>query len=493
MMDKRYDSLIKAFVEENGLINHQIESYNDFIENGLQKVVDEVGVIQPEIENFEIRLENIKIGKPAVREANGSIRKILPNEARLRDLTYSAPLFLEMVPIKDGVDQDKITPKIGEIPVMLKSNICLLNGMSREELIKAGEDPEDPGGYFIVNGTERVIILVEDLAANKLNLEQVTTGTNTESVRVFSEGSWYRRRNSVDEKKDGNIVVTTPPFSKQIPFVVVMRALGIEKDSKIVEMVSDDPEVQAELYVSFEEAAEYNTVDEALDYLGKKVAFGQNKPERIERAKRILDTFLLPHIGLLPKDRTRKAYYLAKMAERVIKLHLKKTRVDDKDHYSNKRLRLAGTLFEDLFRVAFRALINNTVYSLEKAYKRNRKMSVITTIRSNFLTERIQHAVATGAWIGNRQGVSQHLDRMNFLSSMSHRRRVRSLLSTTQPHFEARDLHATHWGRLCPNETPEGSNIGLVKNLSLLAKITRSRDDALIEENLRKLGVKLPE
>ena len=138
-------------------------------------------------------------------------------------------------------------------------------------------------------------------------------------------------------------------------------------------------------------------------------------------------------------------------------------------------------------------MINNTVYSLEKAYKRNRKISVLTAIRSNFLTERIQHAIATGAWVGSRQGVSQHLDRMNWLAAMSHRRRVRSLLSTTQPHFEARDLHSTHWGRLCPNETPEGSNIGLVKNLAITAKITAAADDALLEETLRKMNVGFPE
>jgi DNA-directed RNA polymerase beta subunit len=167
--------------------------------------------------------------------------------------------------------------------------------------------------------------------------------------------------------------------------------------------------------------------------------------------------------------------------------------MDDKDHYANKRLKLVGALFEDLFRVAFRALINNTVYSLEKAFKRNRTLSVLTAIRSNFLSERIQHAIATGSWIGNRQGVSQHLDRMNYLSSLSHRRRVRSLLSTTQPHFEARDLHATHWGRLCPNETPEGSNIGLVKNLAITSKISSKCNTLPVKETLDKLGVKTGE
>ena len=423
--------LIKSFVEKNNLIGHQIASYNEFIENGLQRVVDEMEVVTPEIENFEIRLEKIKVGKPSVKEANGQVRPIVPNEARLRDLTYSAPIFLEMTPIRNEQEMEKMKPKIGEIPVMLKSNICNLTGKTKEELVKAGEDPDDGGGYFIVNGTERVLVLVEDLAANKMNLEKIVIGTYTDSLRVFSQSGWVRRRNSVDRKKDGGLVVAMPPFSKPVPLIVAMRALGVERDSEIVKAVSENPRVTSELYVSFEEGTEAESTDDALDFLGKRVAFGQNRPERIERAKRVLDSFLLPHMGTSEADRRKKGYYLAKMAERTIKLHLGMIEVDDKDHYANKRLRLAGSLLEDLFRVAFRALINNTVYSLEKAYKRNRKISVLTAIRSNFLTERIQHAIATGAWIGNRQGVSQHLDRMNWLAAMSHRRRVRSLLSTT--------------------------------------------------------------
>lgn len=484
-----YKPLISAFIRENGLIEHQINSYNHFIENGLQKVIDEIGVIQPEIENYEIRLDSIRVGRPSVREANGQTRDIYPNEARLRDLTYAVPLLLEMTPLKDGVEQDTIAAPIGELPVMLKSNICLLHGKSQEELIKFGEDADDPGGYFIVNGTERVIVLVEDLATNRMNLEIGTTGTITESVRVFSESGWHRRRNSVERRKDGEFLFTTPPFSKPIPAIIILKSLGLEKDREIVNAVSNDPRITGELYVSFEGAAasEVHNQDDALDYLGKRVAFGQNKPERIERAKKIVDTFILPHMGMNEVDRIKKANYIAKMIEKVTRLHLGLVDVDDKDHYSNKRLRLAGSLMEDLFRVAFRALINNTVYSLEKTYKRNRKISIPTAVRSNFLTERLQHAIATGAWMGSRQGVSQHLDRMNYLASLSHRRRVRSLLSTTQTHFEARDLHATHWGRLCPNETPEGSNIGLVKNLAVTAKISTSKDDATIEEVLRKI------
>ena len=487
-MERR--SLVNKFFEENGLVEHHISSYNSFIENGLQSVIDEIGVINPDIEGFEVRLDGIRVGKPSIKEATGAVRQIFPNEARLRDLTYASPLILELTPIQNEVEQPKMEVPIGSLPTMLRSKICNLYGMDRDELIGVNEDPNDPGGYFVVNGTERVLILVEDLAPNLMNVSHVKLGPTTESARVFSEGGWYRRRNSVSRKKDGGLIMEMPPFSKPVPFIAVLKALGMEKDSDIVKEIASNPSLASELYVSFEEAEEAKNRNDALDLLGKKVAFGQEKEARMERAERVLDTFLLPHIGTMPEDRIYKAVYLCRMANKVIRLHLNMVDVDDKDHYSNKRLGLAGSLLEDLFRVAFRALVNNTTYSLEKAYKRNRKLAIRNSIRSNFLTERIQHAVATGAWIGSRQGVSQNLDRMNFISSISHRRRVRSLLSTTQPHFEARDLHSTHWGRLCPSETPEGSNIGLVKNLALTTKLTTESDDALIEETLRKRGVK---
>src|SRR3989338_5956916 len=223
-MDLDKKILINSFVEKNGLIGHQIASYNDFIGNGLQRIIDEIGVITPDIENFEIRLEKIRVGKPSIKEANGQIRQIMPNGARLRDLTYSAPIYLEMTPIRNETEMETIKPKIGEIPVMLKSNICNLTGKNKDELIKAAEDPDDEGGYFIVNGRERVLVLIEDLAANKMNLEENAIGTYTDSIRVFSESRWIRRRNSVDRKKDGGLVIDMPPFSKPIPFIIGMRA-----------------------------------------------------------------------------------------------------------------------------------------------------------------------------------------------------------------------------------------------------------------------------
>lgn len=186
--------------------------------------------------------------------------------------------------------------------------------------------------------------------------------------------------------------------------------------------------------------------------------------------------YLLPHIGREESDNKTKILYLGMVAEKLLKLHHGKHVEDDKDHYGNKRLKLAGELMEQLFRAAFKTLANDMQYSFERVVKRGHEPSPATIVRSQLLTSRIESAMATGYWIGGRTGVAQHLQRLNYFDTVSHLRRVMSPLASSQPHFEARELHPTQWGKLCVAETPEGSNIGLRKNLALFAKASSISD-----------------
>ena len=165
------------------------------------------------------------------------------------------------------------------------------------------------------------------------------------------------------------------------------------------------------------------------------------------------------------------------MAEACFDLALNKRRIDDKDHYSNKRLKLAGDLMEDLFRISLNRLTRDVKYQLERASMRHRELAIGTVVRADVLTERLIHPLATGNWVGGRTGVSQLMDRVDHMSVISHLRRVISPLSRSQPHFEARDLHPTQWGRICPSETPEGPNCGLVKNFAQLVEISKGIED----------------
>jgi len=178
------------------------------------------------------------------------------------------------------------------------------------------------------------------------------------------------------------------------------------------------------------------------------------------------------------------------MAEACFELALGRRESDDKDHYANKRLKVSGDLMKDLFRTALNKLARDVKYQLERANMRNRQLSVSTVVRSDVLTERLEHPIATGNWVGGRSGVSQLVDRTDYMGVLSHLRRLRSPLSRSQPHFEARDLHATQWGRICPSETPEGPNCGLVKNFAQAMELSQNvRDDRELKRELANMGV----
>jgi len=490
--------ILKAFFKDKGLVRQHLDSFNEFIDHGLQEVIDEVGEIPIEVPEspYKVKLGQVWIIDPQTRitgpyttEVDGTKHEIYPMEARLRNLTYAAPVALEMTPVIDGREQDTELVYIGNIPVMLKSKLCFLSQLSREELIACGEDPDDPGGYFIVNGSERVIVAMEDLAPNRIIVDIDEKGaTPVYQAKMFSTTVGFRARIELKMKADRAIYVSMPGVPSEIPLVIVMRALGLESDKEIAEAVSMEKEIQAELDPSFEKAIGVDTVKDAILFIGNRVAHGQVEEYRIQKAETILDKNFLPHIGRTIENRRDKAIFLGEMTSRVIELKLERRKPDDKDHFKNKRLRLAGPLLADLFRVAFRNLVRDIKYQLERIGVKGPIITVSAAVRPGIITERLQHALATGNWGRGRVGVTQLLDRTNHISALSHLRRLQSPLSRSQPNFEARDLHPTHWGRLCPNETPEGSNCGLVKNLALSACISVGVNPEKIKQILFSMG-----
>ena len=482
--------VMRAFLKKRELVRQHIDSYNDFIENRLQQIVNETAQVETDV-GFTVKFGKIRVDKAVMTEADGSINYVTPTEVRLRNLSYFSAVTLEMTQIKDEVEKDPMPVKIGMLPTMVKSKICNLYGLSDEELISKKEDPLDPGGYFIVNGSERALVTIEDLAPNKIMLEKSEKYKRaTEVARVFSKRGGFRALVTSERDKHGLIGISFPSVPGNIPFVVLARALGLETDQDIINTISRDLSIQQSMLENLEEYLDIRTTEEAIEVIGKKVAAGQARDYRLKRAEQVIDRYLLPHIGVEPQDRLRKAHYLGRMVLRVLELEANKRGEDDKDHYANKRLRLAGDLMEDLLRVAFYNLTRDIKYQLERSVVRGKEPSVATAVRSDILTERIRHALATGNWVGGRAGVSQLLDRTNYLSVVSHLRRVISPLSRSQPHFEARDLHPTQWGKICPSETPEGPNCGLVKNLALACEFSTGYDEGEISPKLFEMGVK---
>ncbi len=475
---------ISDFVKKEDLTKFQIESFDWLIDYGLQEVIDEKGPLEIDIEDYSLELGKLRVGSPEVKESGQGPEPRYPIECRFRNLTYSAPIILTFIENGESVDVE-----IGHLPIMLRSKACLLHGLNDEELMQAGEDPEDLGGYFIINGTERSLIIVEDLAPNRIvTTREVVTGKDVTIAKVFSVRQGFRSRVTVEKRETtsgGTLFVTFPGIPNRISLTILMKALGMT-DEEILGMFTDEMKIEVMLNLELKNMSN----DEAFDYLGKRAGAGHAKQYQSTRANQVINNFLLPHIGNTEKERRAKARYLGIMAKKVMELDLSLREPDDKDHYSNKRLRLAGDLMQELFRVSFNKIARDIKYQLEKQNARHRAVNIKTAVRSNNLTESICYALATGNWTGGRSGVSQVLDRTNHLASIAHRRRVSSLLSRSHPHFEARDLHATQWGRVCPNETPEGQNCGLVKNLAVGAYVTTDEDEGLIEKYLSDLGVK---
>lgn len=483
--------VIESYIKEKGLVKQHINSYNDFITRRLREIIEEESVIQTSSPNFYALITDVKIGNPQVREFDGSLNtSITPLECRVRNLTYSVPVYVNIVLVEDGIKTSSSEPiLLCEIPVMVKSIKDPTSTMDEKTLRELGEDPRDPGGYFIINGSERVLVAQEDLAPNRVIVDYAKEGLNvTHMAKVVSATTGYRVPIILDRHKDGTLHISFPAVTGKIPFAVMMRALGLESDYEIALAVSPDPEIQKELIPSLLQSAEIKTSTDALEFIGNRVAVGQPREVRIERAEQIIDRYFLPHLGSGKNDRLKKAIYLGYMALKLVEFMLGRRQADDKDHYRNKRLKLAGDLLAVQFRVAYRAFLKDFRYQLEKARARTRKITQVSAlVRSDIITERIRHAMATGNWAGNRVGVSQILDRTNWISMHSHLRRVVSPLSRSQPNFEARDLHGTQWGRICIFETPEGPNCGLVKNMALTAYISVGVDENIVLDILESI------
>jgi DNA-directed RNA polymerase beta subunit len=493
-MDKEH-LLVKKYFEENSFVESSIASFNKFVDQEMQKTIDGIGdivptILPPDVEEFRIRLSKIWIEKPQITEADGSRRSIFPIEARLRKITYAAPIYLEVSAYVDGIQRESFVAQIGKIPIMLRSKYCHLHNLTEEELINHGEDPTDTGGYFVINGNERVIITVEDLLPNKVFFQRNKVGPSKFTAKIFSQRGPYSIPHVIEQMKDGIFYLSFTKF-KRVPLITVIKALGLTKDQDIMQAICDEKEYD-DIYVNLYHEMETKTSEEAIESIAKKIGLTQPREIKIEKTQEQLDLYLFPHIGITAKERTNKAYHICKLIKRFLQVSKDNKTNTDKDHYKNKKLKMAGDLISDLFRVNMRVLVNDVLYNFQRLVKRGKFQSVKIIIRDKLLTQRLKSAIATGSWVGGRRGISQNIARVNALDTMSHLGRVVSLLSATQENFEAREIHSTHWGRLCPIETPEGTPIGLRKNIAMLCTVTKqSVSEEKVKRTLENMGVKL--
>ena len=488
-MNKKNREIIESYYSENTIVQNQLRSYNFFMETRLKEILlsfsreDIPEYLLDIYDKVNLKIKKVILKKPEYIETDGSKILLTPNISRTRGLSYSAPLFIELETEING-QIDTFEVQIAKMPMMLKSKNCTLYDKSFDELIELREDPYEPGGYFIINGTEKVVVMVEDLALNKLFIEKSNLSIYPIG-RTFSQRGVFKSLQEIKKNKTGIYTYSFGNF-KEIPLFLILKSLGLEKDKDIL------TEIESEEVDTIQELSEYSNLknqEEIFDKISKNFGLLGNINEKAQRINFYLDNFILPHIGITKDKRISKAKLICKYFkkyEQFLKDESKVSIFDDKDHYANKRVKLTGDLFEQMFVSNFKELIFDILTSFQRTIKRGKFSSLKIIVKESFLTQKLNSALALGVWNDGRKGIAQYLKRENYFDMLSHLSRVISPLSSSQENFLARELHPTNFGRLCPIETPEGHSIGLRKNLALMTDITHKKE-LLDEKTLSKL------
>jgi DNA-directed RNA polymerase II subunit RPB2 len=506
-------SVISSYFMEKGLVRQQLDSFDELVNNTMQELVTENGDIRlaPEPQHlpgqdplhrvFQIKFNQVYLSKPVVIEKDGSVTNMHPHEARLRNLTYSSPLYCD-IECKTYDAEDLDTPLetktndkefLGYVPIMVRSSFCILAEKTDNELHEMGECTYDQGGYFIINGSEKVLIAQERMSNNHVycfkkrqpspymwvcetrsHVEASARPTSTMYVQMYTKGAKH------SNLAGGQIRAQLPYIRSDVPVVLVFRALGFVNDKTILEHIVydfSDVEMMEKFRPSLEESDVIQSKILALDFIGKRgsaVNVGRN--ERISYARGLLQKELLPHVGTDEVCETKKAFFMGYVVHKLLMCSLGRLEPDDRDHYGKKRLDLAGPLVAGLFRTLFRTLTKNVKKYLTKCLDEGRQFVLGVAIKSQTITHGLKYSLATGNWgemaSATRAGVSQVLNRLTYASALSHLRRLNTPLGREGKQAKPRQLHNTHWGMICPAETPEGQAVGLVKNLALMASIS---------------------
>jgi DNA-directed RNA polymerase II subunit RPB2 len=534
-MTLKTDEIIDTYFKGNNkLVEHQINSYNYFVEDILPQIISQYFPVSVPfsdsnciIKNIELNVKNMKVGKPLLIENNGCSKLMTPNMARIRNSTYLSPIIIDFISSitinEDGVNvklEDKVIPNIviGKIPIMVKSKYCILNQKGYEE-----ECLYDLGGYFIINGNEKVIISQEKVANNLVQVFKNPKNT--------SKYSHICEARSLDETKFGipkvvsikitnkpdiynnHIRISLPHMKTEIPIFILFRALGCMTDKDIIYHIIDnnnssfDRDILKILKMSIEESFEIQSESEAIIYISKHINnntyYTQNEEKKIKYVKECILKEYLNHLG---DDQVKKVYYTGFMVNKLIKAYLGIIPFDDRDSYINKRFETPGFLLGNLTYQCVHKITKDIKNFITKEVNsglwnlNNQPNDIINDInihkliKSSYIENILKGAMATGNWgmkvNASKQGVSQVLNRLTYPSTISHLRRVQTPSDNTGKLIPPRKLHGTSWGYVCPTETPEGQAVGIVKNLSLNSEITTYSSSEPVRNYLKDYIIK---
>lgn len=531
--------LIPAFLQARGLVRQHVDSFNYFVEKDLIQVLAANNRVSCDSDpNFFLKYLNIYVDRPSIEEEM-VVKSVTPQECRLRDMTYSAPIRVDIEYLRGKQVVSKKGVQIGRMPIMLRSSKCVLYGASFDDMAKLGECPLDPGGYFIIKGVEKVILSQEQLSKNRVLIEEEAKGGLCASV---TSSTHERKSRTTIVTKQNKFYLKHNSLTEDVPVLLVFKAMGVESDQEIVQLVcGNDAHFVNSFSLSVEECSQmkiFNQVD-ALKYIGEcikstKKIFGAGAPlasgtvsstgaaasassaapgaaaprglfaagagaamSRIDEARQLLADVILCHVPVERFNFRQKVVYVSLMLRRLLMALRDPAMVDDRDYYGNKRLELAGQLlsllFEDLFK-RFNSDLKKIADQTLSKQNRAAEFDIFNSIQPNTITNGFINAISTGNWHlkrfkMERAGVTQVLSRLSFISALGMMTRITSQFEKTRKVSGPRSLQASQWGMLCPSDTPEGESCGLVKNLSLLCHVTTDEDEEPVRRLAMALGV----
>ena len=526
--------LINAYFSPNHtekLVQHQLSSYNNFVTYQLEKTINMFNPVRIASEQdldkktgrfaLEVMLTfgNLHIHRPQIHENNGAVKAMFPQEARLRNFTYSSSMMVDVnvqynIRSGEGLQNIECVHKkfskiqIGKLPIMLKSNICLLSQYKHFDSQKTGECEYDVGGYFIINGSEKTVLAQERAAENRVYVFDVSKKqpkyTFQADIKSIPDNKCISPKQisiMVSSKHNGfgyPLVIQIPRVKKPLPLFQVFRALGVISDKDICSKILlnvDHPFYKPMfefLQGSVVDSNDLLTQEAAITNITSYVAFTPINMDREtgilkkrEFAMEILNNDLFPHCAT-PEQ---KIYFLGYMTFRLLRVQFELAKPDDRDSYLNKRVDLTGTLLNNQFRNHFNKVVKDAEKQIIKEINNGSwrssddYLNIINTtniykiIKSTTIETNIKRALSTGDFSSKqggaqKVGVAQVLNRLTYVSSLSHLRRLSTPTDKSGKLIPPRKLHNTTWGFICPAETPEGQSVGVVKNMSYMAHIT---------------------
>lgn len=492
LSEKNIFNLIGKYINSTGQAEIQLDSFNNFINFGLQSIIDNDNRIEIDIQGkfkYIVEMYDIHVDKPTILDNNRNIREIMPNECRLRDMSYTSNIYITIVEKKCSMDGEILDKKvhtrilIAQIPMMLQSCKCNLNNMIVKERVKCGECRYDKGGYFIINGKERVLVAQERINYNSVYTFSQKTTSKYKYITEIRSMDVARGKSSLIQlkllKSNDSIMMTLPNIKDDIPLSVVLLAYDYSIDKLIKEVGEEDANRLMHNNLNI------FTKEDAFKHIASSSVQLVSEENVDEFMNELLYENMFQHIQ--NNNETKNVEFIVYMLQLLLKTMNNELEVNDRDHISNKRCEVAGILVHDLFRSVWKRFIKNIEQQLIK-----RQDIILVLSRVNSITQGMKQCFSTGNWsiFKNtyvRTGVSQILNRLTYSSMISHLKRLVIPVGKEGKNTKIRQVHCSQYGFVCPSETPEGHSAGIVKNFSLLTIVSNDVNNSNIEDIIEKV------